>query len=224
MIIFSRTEEDHIEHVDHVLKALYDAGMRVSLKKSKFFKEHVEYLGFTVVNGGITTSSDNVKAILEYQIPMTLFVLRSFLGLASFYRCFVKGFASIAKPLTELLKGDNGKIGTNHSKKIAIELNTEKLKAFDKLKQILSSEDVLLTYPDFSKPFDLRTDASSSGLGAVLSQAGRPITMISRTLRDREKNFATNKRELLPIVWALRTLETISTGCEILTFIPITNP
>ena len=78
--------------------------------------------------------------------------------------------------------------------------------AFEKLKHVLTSEDVLLMYPDFKKSFDLTTDASASGLGAVLSQEGRPIIMISRTLRGPEVNFATNERELLAIVWALRKL------------------
>jgi len=75
--------------------------------------------------------------------------------------------------------------------------------AFQKLRNILASEDVMLSYPDYKKPFDLTTDASAYGIGAVLSQEGRPITMISRTLKGSEANYATNERELLAIVWAL---------------------
>jgi len=136
------------------------------------------------------------------------------LGLASYYRCFIKGFASIAGPLTGILKGENGKVSKYQSRKIGIEMSNQQRDAFHKLREILASEDVLLSYPDFTKPFDLTTDASGLGLGAVLSQGGRPITMISRTLRDNEKNFATNERELLAIVWSLKNLRNYLYGVK----------
>lgn len=77
---------------------------------------------------------------------------------------------------------------------------------FHKLRNILASEDVMLSYPEYRKPFDLTTDASAYGIGAVLAQKGRPITMISRALKHNEANYATNERELLAIVWALAKL------------------
>jgi len=89
---------------------------------------------------------------------------------------------------------------------VKIKLSEKQLQTLSKLKNILASEEVLLTYPDHKKPFDLTTDASGYGLGAVLSQYGRPITMISRTLHDSEINFETNERELLVIVWSLKKL------------------
>lgn len=206
VIIFSTNKEDHVKHINWVLKSLEDANMRVSQEKSKFFKKSVEYLGFTVSRGGIQTSPEKVQAIKSFQIPKTLFGLRSFLGLANYYRCFIKGFADIARPLTDVLKGENGKISANQSRKVVIELTQKQIEAFCKLRDILASEDVVLRYPDFKKPFDLTTDASGYGIGAVLSQEGRPITLISRALRDNEQNLATNERELLAIVWALKNL------------------
>lgn len=143
VIIFSETKEDHVKHIDWVLRKLCEANMRISKEKSNFFKTSVEYLGFVVSRGGIQTSPSKVDAIKNYPTPTTLFGIRSFLGLASYYRCFIKDF-------------------------------------------------------------DLTTDASSSGLGAVLSQNGKPIIMISRTLKDNEMHLATNERELLAIVWALK--------------------
>ncbi|KAH8238642.1 hypothetical protein KR026_007643, partial [Drosophila bipectinata] len=128
--------------------------------------------------------------------------LRSFLGLASYYRCFIKDFATIARPLTNILKGEAGRVSKYRFKNMPIDFDDTQSNAFDKLKSILASEDVTLHYPDFSRPLDLTTDASSTGIGAVLSQDKRPITMISRTLKDREVNYATNERELLAIVWA----------------------
>lgn len=206
VIIYSESKEQHIKDIDWVLKSLHDANMRVSVDKSKFFKTETEYLGFIVSRGGIKTCPDKVSTMLNFPTPETLFGLRSFLGLASYYRCFVKDFASIAKPLTDILKGDNGKVSAYRSKRVKILLNSKQLQAFEKLKHILVSEDVMLAYPDFKKAFDLTTDASNRGLGAVLSQEGRPITMISRTLKDNELHFATNERELLAIVWALKNL------------------
>jgi len=106
VIIFSETKEDHIKDIDCFLKRLQDAGMRVSQEKSKFFKKRVEYLS----REGIKTSPEKVHAISNFPIPQTLFDLRSFLGVSSYYRCFIKDYAKIAKPLTDALKGENGKI------------------------------------------------------------------------------------------------------------------
>jgi len=206
VIIFSNGIEDHVNDVAWVLDRLSGANMRVSKEKSFFFKESVEYLGFMVSSGGITTSPSKVEAIQKYNQPTNLFSVRSFLGLASYYRCFIKDFASIARPLTDILKGENGKVSASQSKKIPISFDERQCSAFEKLKNVLVSENVMLLYPDYRKAFDLTTDASAFGLGAVLSQDGKPVTMISRTLQDRELNFATNERELLAIVWALKSL------------------
>ena len=97
---------------------------------------------------------------------------------------------------------------------MAIDLDDEAIKAFDKIKSILASEDTLLLYPNYQKPFDLTTDASSHAIGAVLSQNGRPITMISRTLSQSEEHFATNERELLAIVWAFKKLRNYLYGAS----------
>lgn len=113
-------------------------------------------MGFIVSKDGITTNPKKVEAILNYEEPTNLFNVRSFLGLASYYRCFIKDFASKARPLNDILKGENRKVSATHSKKIP-----------------------------------------------VLSQNGKPLTMISRSLKSRELGFATNEPELLAIVWAL---------------------
>ena len=144
-----------------------------------------------------------MKAIGNYVEPTTVFGVRSFISLASYYRCFIKDFASIAKPISDILKGENGCVSKYKSKKIPVRFNEAQRNAFEKLRDILASEDVTLMYPDYKKPFDLTTDAEAYCIGAVLSQNGRPITMISRALKDRETNYATNERELLAILWAL---------------------
>lgn len=206
VIIFSEDENDHVKHVDWVLKSLYDANMRISAEKSRFFKKSVSFLGFIVTNNGAATDPEKVKAIKEFPEPKNVFEVRSFLGLASYYRCFIKDFASIARPISDILKGENGSVSRHRSRSIQVEFSEAQQRAFEKLRNILASEDVILRYPDYKKAFDLTTDASAYGIGAVLSQEGRPITMISRTLSDREVNYATNERELLAIVWALAKL------------------
>lgn len=193
VIVFSKNEAEHVRDIEKVLKCLYDANMRVSI-------------GFIVSRQGTRTSPDKVRAIQEFKQPSTLYEVRSFLGQASYYRCFIKGFAQMARLISNILKGDNGNVSKQRSRYIPVEFDETQKQAFDKLRNILASEEVILHYPDFNLPFDLTTDASSSGIGAVLSQNNRPITMISRTLKDCELNYATNDRELLAIVWALDTL------------------
>jgi ribonuclease HI len=214
VIIFSESMEEHVKHIAWVLDQLYEANMRVSWEKSQFFRVKVDYLGFMVSRGGISTNPSKVEAISKFLKPTTLFHVRSFLGLAGYYRCFIKDYASLARPLTDILKGDNGKVSAGRSKKIPVNLDEKQCQTFEKLKNVLISEDVMLLYPDYRKPFDLTTDASSTGLGAVLSQDGKPITMISRTLKDHELHFATNERELLAIVWALKNLRTYLYGVQ----------
>ena len=224
IIIFSDSERKHIYDINRILNKLFEANMRVSLEKSKFFKSSVEFLGFIVSTEGIKTCPSKIETIINYAKPSTLRGLRSFLGLAGYYRRFVRDYASIAKPLTKYLRGENGHVGTRQSKSIKIEMDDEALAAFEKLKRLLASEDILLLYPDFEKPFDLTTDASSHAIGAVLSQNGRPITMISRTLSPAEENYATNERELLAIVWALKTLRHYLYGVKNLNIITDHQP
>lgn len=206
IIIFSPDEYSHLEHIQNILRKVENAGMRISPEKSRFFKKKVEFLGFIITEHGIKTCPDKVRDIEEFRVPQSLKALRSFLGLAGYYRRFIKDYANIAKPLTKYLEGENGHVSARKSKNVEISLNPDALSAFDKLRKILSSEDVLLTYPDYEKRFELTTDASAVALGAVLSQEGRPITMISRNLSRTEANYATNERELLAIVWALKEL------------------
>jgi len=206
VIIFSKTSEQHVKDILAVLDRLYEANMRVSAEKSKFFRTEVEYLGFVVSAKGIKTCPKKINAIVNFEQPKSLRALRSFLGLAGYYRRFVRDYAQIAKPLTKLLRGSNGTVTAKQSKKVPIQFDEEATEAFLKIKNILASEEILLLYPDYKKTFDLTTDASSAAIGAVLSQDGKPITMISRTLSKAEENYAVNERELLAIVWAFRKL------------------
>ena len=174
-------------------------------------KKEVAFLGFTVSKDGIKPSNEKIVAIKNYPEPENLKDLRSFLGLSSYYRRFVFDYAKLARPLTKLLKGEDGhgRIGKNSSKKALINFNEEERETFLKLKNTLTSSDVLI-YPDFSKEFYLTTDASDYAIGAVLSQGpmgkDRPITFISRSLSSAEEHYATNEKEMLAIIWSLQKL------------------
>lgn len=220
IIIFSKTFEEHMEHIKIILETLRKANFRVQPDKSEFIKNEVEFLGFVVSKDGLHPNPKKIESIQKYPEPQNLKDLRAFLGLSGYYRRFVKNYADTAKPLTKLLRGEDGRrqIPKNQSKNHPITFDDEAKQAFQTLKDILSSDDVL-AFPDFSKNFILTTDASNKALGAVLSQkfdeGERPITFISRTLTKTEENYATNEKEMLAVVWALHNLRNFIYGSSI---------
>lgn len=216
VLVFSKTKEEHAEHLQTILETLYAANMKVSDEKSKFYMRKVEFLGHIISNGRITVDPKKVETIEKYQLPQTLRQLRSFLGLSGYYRKFIRNYASIVKPLTIFLKSDNGQVSSKLSSKVKVHLDEKAIEAFNVVKEKLK-ENMELFQPDYSKPFELTTDASNYALGAVLSQNNRPITFISRTLNETEQNYATNEKEALAIVWALQHLRNYIYGIADLT-------
>ncbi len=207
IIIFGQNEKSHLENINIIFHTLEKANMKIQIDKCEFLKTEVEFLGFIISQNGIKTNPSKVKSILEFPPPQTIKELRSFLGLSGYYRRFIKDYAKLAKPLTILLRGEEGRMSKNRSSKIKITLNQDAINAFSKFKNSLISADVMLQYPDFEKEFHLTTDASDYAIGAVLEQDNKPITFISRTLTKAEENYATNEKELLAIVWALKTFK-----------------
>ena len=202
VIIFSESEEKHLQHIEIIIKALSEANMKISSEKSKYFMQEVEFLGYVVSYNSIKTDPKKVKTIREYPEPKTLRQLRSFLGLSGYYRKFIRNYAMISKPLTKYLRDQDA---NTKSKFIPIELDNEGKKAFRILKDKLE-ENIILNQPNFEEGFELTTDASNSAIGAVLSQNNKPITFISRGLSVTEEGYATNEKELLAIVWSLKNL------------------
>lgn len=217
IIIYSKTIEDHLKDVETIFSKLHEAGLKVNLEKTHFLNTSVEFLGFLVTSDGILPNPHKVRAIEAILPPSTLKELKSFLGLTSYYRRFIQDYAKIAKPLTNMTRGELSQVRANQSKKVAIELNDEGLKAFQTLKKLLTSAEVL-AFPDFDKPFNLTTDASDYAIGAVLSQGepgkDRPISFISRSLSRTEEGYATNEKELRAIVWALDNLRNYLYGAK----------
>jgi hypothetical protein len=150
--------------------------------------KEVDYLGHTVSGTGV--AMDKVQTVLDWPQPINTKQLRGFLGLTGYYRRFVKGYAAIAAPLTDLLK------------KEAFKWTTEATKAFENLKVAITTAPVL-ALPQFSIPFTIETDASGTGVGAVLSQLGHPIAFFSKKMVPRMQKRSAYTRELFAITEAI---------------------
>lgn len=202
VIIFGKTLDEALRNLGTILKALNDANLKIQLDKSEFLHQEIEFLGYVITSDGIKPNVKKIAAIEKYPEPTTIKELRSFLGMMGYYRRFVKDFAKIAKPLTNLLRGE----GCHSNKKVKFDENQKR--CFMRMKSLLSSSDILI-YPDYSKPFTLTTDASDFAIGAVLSQGevgnDKPIHFASRTLTKTEEKYSVPEKEMLAIFWALQT-------------------
>ena len=212
VIVFGKTLEEHLVNLNIILNTLNRANFKIQLDKSEFLHSDVEFLGYIISSEGIKPNHKKIEVIRKFPEPKTIKDLKSFLGMMSYYRRFVKDFAKIAKPLTNLLRGERNPMS---SKKIYL-CDTEK-QCFNKMKNILSSSDVLI-YPDYEKPFLLTTDASDFAIGAVLSQGemgrDKPIHFASRTLSVTEEKFSVPEKEMLAIYWALQTFRNYLYGTK----------
>lgn len=217
VIVIGESFESHLRNVDTIFARLREANLKVNLDKTHFMKTEVEFLGYIVGTEGIRPDPAKVKSIENLLPPTNLKELKSFLGMTSYYRRFIRDYAKVAKPLTNLTRGEHAQIKASQSRKVPINLNNESLKSFSRLKSMLTTAE-LLAFPDFGKPFNLTTDASNTALGAVLSQGeigkDKPIAYISRSLNKTEENYATNEKEMLAIVWALDNLRNYLYGAK----------
>ena len=202
VIIFSQTEEEHLERMCVVFDHLREHGLKLKPSKCDVFKAEINYLAHHVSKKGVLPSKKNLEAIAECLPPDTYTKVKSFVGLVDHYRHFIKGFANIVTPLYDLTGGENKDKKSEH-----LDLPPEAHKAFDRLKAACLQAPIL-SFPDFSKPFLLKTDASGKGLGAVLSQKqsnGRyhPIAYASRIMNETEQRYHSNKQEFLALKWAV---------------------
>ena len=199
IIIFSKTWQEHLQILERVLKAISEAGLVVNLKKCDFAKARVVYLGHEIGYGKVLPKESNVEAILNFPTPRNVRGVRSFLGLAGYYRRFVQNFSDIVGPLTSLLK-----------KGVKFQWGEECKQAFERIKYIITSYPILRS-PDFDKQFCLATDASDSGVGAVLLQEFggelHPIAYFSRKLNTAQRNYSTIEKEALSLVLAFSHFE-----------------
>ena len=204
VIIYSRSWDEHLDHLREVFQRLQEAGLTLKVAKCQFAKE-VHYLGHVVGGEVVNPDPSKIHCVREHSRPKTKKDVKSFLGLAGYYRRFVPKYSTIAAPLSDL---------TRKGKPEQILWSQECEAAFMALKELLVSAPVLqIVDPNNT----LQTDASGRGLGAVLSQIGadgeeHPIAYASRKLLPREENYAVIEKECLAIVWALQVFHTYLFG------------
>ena len=211
VIIASNSISEHLHTLSLVLSRFEEAGLKIKLSKCAFLKSEVKFLGHKVDKRGIQTLDDKVAAVKQFPVPTNADQIRSFLGLAGFYRQFIKDFSQIARPLTQLLK-----------KNAKFQWTDDEQLAFDALKSALCSAPIL-AIPDFTKDFILCTDASGYGCGAVLMQKDpsgkhRVIAYASKLLNKAQQNFDVTNRESYAIIWALRHFRELILGYNVHVF------
>jgi RNase H-like domain found in reverse transcriptase/Reverse transcriptase (RNA-dependent DNA polymerase)/Integrase zinc binding domain/Chromo (CHRromatin Organisation MOdifier) domain len=203
ILIYSRNPEEHEEHLRIVLDILRANHFLCKLAKCEFNKSEVKYLGFIVGRDGVKVNPAKVKTVQDWPVPTGVGDVRSFLGLATYFRRFIKNFSIRAAPLTHILKGQPAKKKGRPAAQAQPFLWTDACqRAFEDLKLALVTAPVL-KIPDFSQPFTVVCDASIVGIGAVLMQEGRPTAYESHKLTSAEVNYGTGEQELLAVVHAL---------------------
>lgn len=197
IIVCSETFEEHIKLLKQVMSTLKRANLTINVSKCKFARSSLRYLGYIIDKDGLRTDPEKVSAILKFPRPKNVTELKRFIGLASWYRRFVKNFSLMAAPLHNLTKG---------TKKKPFLWPKEAEDAFISLKTLLTTTPVM-SCPDYSKPFIIQCDASNEGIGAVLCQKAedseQAVAFLSRKLTDTEKRYSTSERELLSVVYAI---------------------
>lgn len=198
IIVFSKTVEEHMKNLRIVFDLLEKANLKLKLSKCKFLQKLVHYLGHIISASGVAPDPAKIECIATYTKPKTVVEMQSFLGLASYYRRFIKSFSTIAHPLLTQAKG---------KPKDPITWGEEEEKAFEELRKCLITPPIL-AYPDFRKEFLVFTDASNYGIGAVLSQVqeGKEVVIAyaSRHLNSAEVKYSTIEKEALALIFGIK--------------------
>jgi hypothetical protein len=192
ILIYLRTEKEYAEHLRIVLQTLREHKLYAKLKKCDFWLSKVSFLGHIISREGISTDTIKTQAVVEWKRPTTITKIRSFLGLAGYYRRFIEGFAQLAAPLTRLTR-----------KGIKFEWTKDREENFQELKHRLVTAPILVV-PTSEIGYTIYYDASKIGLGCVLMQNNKVITYAPRQLKVHEKNYPTHDLELGAIIFALK--------------------
>ncbi|PKU64652.1 RNA-directed DNA polymerase [Dendrobium catenatum] len=194
ILVYSKSLADHRAHLSNIFDILREHKLYINFPKCEFATGKVHFLGFIISNSGVHMDPQKVLAITEWPIPQSATEIRSFIGLANFYRRFIKGFSIIVAPLTDSLKAKSW------------QWTPDQDNSFKIIKIALTTAPVL-AIPDFNKPFHVDTDASAVGIGAVLSQEGRPVEFFSEKLSPSRQNWSAYEQELYAVVRALKQWE-----------------
>ncbi|KAI3780620.1 hypothetical protein L2E82_10605 [Cichorium intybus] len=192
ILVYSRSQTEHEVHLRQVLELLRREKLYAKFSKCEFWLREVQFLGHVINAEGVKVDPAKIEAVMKWEPPRSPTEVRSFLGLAGYYRRFVEDFSSIAVPLTKLTK-----------KGEQFTWAEEQQEAFQKLKQALCEAPVLVL-PQSGEEYVIYSDASRIGLGCVLMQKGRVIAYASRQLKDAEKKYPVHDLELAAVVLALK--------------------
>ena len=192
ILIYSKTEEEHREHLRSVLELLKKEELYAKFSKCEFWLREVQFLGHIICQDGIKVDPANIEAVMKWKSPRNPTEIKSFLGLAGYYRRFIKDFSKIAGPLTKLTRKD-----------VVYKWGDEQEKAFQRLKELLCQAPIL-ALPEGTEDFIVYCDASFSGLGCVLMQRERVIAYASRQLKTHEKNYPVHDLEFAAVIFALK--------------------
>ena len=200
--MFSRTEEEHLHRLRVVFARFLEHGLKLKPSKCHFLQDEITFLGHEISAEGMKPGMANLKAIAEMALPKTYTEIRHFTGMTGFFQWFIKGYYKIAKPLNDLLEGEASKLKAEE-----VELPPDALKAFEELKLRCMTAPILV-FADFKKLFQLETDASKEGLGAILLQESddgqyHPVAFASQELKGGEPKYHSSKLEFLALKWAI---------------------
>ncbi|KAK2407303.1 putative mitochondrial protein [Trifolium repens] len=206
ILVYSKSEEEHGEHLRLVLQVLRESKLYANPSKCDFWLEEVNFLGHVISKEGIAVDPAKIDTVLSWKQPQTVTDVRSFVGLAGYYRRFIEGFAKIVAPMTQLTRKDQPFAWTEKC-----ELS------FQLLKERLTTSPVLML-PQSDEPYEVYCDASHQGLGCVLMQHKRAVAYASRQLKVHEKNYPTHDLELAAVVFALKIWRHYLYGCTFVVF------
>jgi hypothetical protein len=191
ILVYNTDLSTHIMHLRLVLEVLHSNQLYAKRSKCCFGMTEIEYLGHLISSNGVRADPSKLDSMINWPIPRNIKSLRGFLGLTCYYRKFIRGYGSLAAPLTELLK------------KNAFTWTDAATAAFNRLKTAVTTPPVLRLL-DFTKTFTIECDASGTGLGAVLMQEGHPIAFFSQALKGKSLLLSTYEKELLSLVSAVQ--------------------
>jgi hypothetical protein len=211
ILIYSKSEEEHVQHVHQVLQLLQDASLHVKLAKCKFAQPQLKFLGHVVSQAGTCMDAEKVKAVTDFPQPTETVHIQQFVGLCNYFSRYIQDYSRIAAPLTRI-QNHKGPWPESH-------WGPAQTAAFFALKHVIT-QDVLLKLPDMEAAingtarFQVVVDASQEGMGGVLLQTGRPVAFYSHQFSSCERKFGAGDREMCAIIFALKTWRCYLEGVE----------